>query len=61
VGPAMEGINNALKTLPGHFASKRTVAKGGLERAVDVIPEALILPENLQDSCNSRECVLGPA
>ena len=60
MGSTMEGIDDALKTLPGHFISERTVAKGCLECAIDVVPEPLILPKFLQDGRNGSESMLSP-
>ena len=60
MGPAMEGINDALKAFPGHVTSKRTVAERGLEGAINVIPEPLVLPKFLQDGRNGSKGMLGP-
>jgi len=45
VGPTMEGIHYALKTLLDRLLLERTVAKRDLKDTADVIPEALIFPE----------------
>jgi hypothetical protein len=45
VGPTVEGIHYALKTLLDRFLLEQTVAKCDVKDAANVIPEALILPE----------------
>jgi hypothetical protein len=47
VCPAVEGINDQLKAIVGHFLSQQTVAECDIEDTVDVITNALILPEHL--------------
>src|SRR5260221_13427487 len=56
----MEGIDDALKAFLGHVTSKRTVVECGLEGAVNVIPEPLILPKFVQDGCDGSKGMLGP-
>jgi len=60
VGPAVEGIDDQLKTLLSHFLSQQTVAECDIEDTVDVVADALILPEYLQDGCDCGEGILGP-
>ena len=60
VCPAVESINDQLKAILGHFLSQRTVAERDIEDTVDVITDALILPEHLQDGCDCGEGILGP-
>jgi hypothetical protein len=45
VGPTVEGIHYALKTLLDCFLPERTVIKRDLKDTADVIPKALIFPE----------------
>jgi len=56
----MEGVNDQLKAILGHFLSQRAVAEYDIEDTVDVITNALILPEHLQDCCDHSEGILGP-
>ena len=60
MGPAVEGVDDQLKTLLSHFLSQRTVAECDIEDTVDVVADALILPEYLQDGCDRGEGILGP-
>ena len=60
MGPTVKGVNDQLKAVLGRFLSQRTVAEGGIEDTVDVITDALILPEHLQDGCDRGEGILGP-
>jgi len=60
VGPAVEGVDDQLKAIIGHFLSQRTVVECDIEDTVDVITNALILPEHLQDGCDGGKGVLGP-
>ena len=46
VGPTVEGVNDQLEAVLGRFLSQRTVAECGIEDAVDVITDALFLPEH---------------
>ena len=56
----MEGIDDQLKAILGRFPSQRAVAECSIKNTVDVITDALVLPEHLQDSCDCRERILGP-
>jgi hypothetical protein len=56
----MEGINDQLKAILGHFPSQQAVAEHSIEDTVDVITDALVLPEHLQDGCDCHERILGP-
>jgi hypothetical protein len=47
MSPAVKGVNNTLKALFDHFMSQRAVAKRDFECAIDVVPEALIVPKYL--------------
>ena len=60
MGPTVERVDDQLKVILGHFLSQRTVAERGIEDTVDVITDALILPEHLQDSCDRGKGILGP-
>ena len=61
MGLTVEHIDDTLKAFLGRFISQRTFAKCDIEDAVDVIPEALILPKHFQDFLNCSEGILGPA
>jgi len=56
----MEGVDDQLKAILGHFLSQRAVAECDIEDTVDVITNALILPEHPQDCCDRSEGILGP-
>ena len=45
VGPTVEGIHYALKTLLSHFLPERAVAKRDLEDTANIIPKALVFPK----------------
>jgi hypothetical protein len=60
MSPAVKGVYNALKTLFDHLISQRAVAKSDFKCAIDIIPEALIVSEHLQDCCNCGERMLCP-
>jgi hypothetical protein len=60
VGPTMEGVNDTVKTLLDHILSERAVAKCDLKHTVDVVPEALVLPEFCQDGRHCSKGMLRP-
>jgi len=47
VGPTVEGVNDQVKAILGRFLTQRTVVEGDIKDTVDVIADALILPEHL--------------
>ena len=47
MGPTVEGVNDQVKAILGHFLTQRTVAEGDIKDTVDVIADALILPKHL--------------
>jgi len=60
VSPAMEGVDDQLKAILGHFLSQRAVAERGIEDTVNVITNALVLSEYLQDGRDRGKGILGP-
>ena len=56
----MEGVNDQLKVILGHFLSQQAVAECDIEDTVDVITNALVLPEHLQDCCDCSKGIFGP-
>ena len=59
VRPAVEGVNDQLKTILDHFLSHRTVTERDIQNTVDVITNPLILSEHLQDGCYGGKGILG--
>ena len=57
----MEHVDNTLKVFLGCFIFQRTLAKGDVEDAVNVISETLILPKHFQDFLNCGKGMLCPA
>jgi len=56
----MEGVDDQLKVILGHFLSQRAVAEHGIEDTVNVITNALVLSEYLQDGRDCSKGILGP-
>ena len=56
----MEGVDDQLKAILGHFLSQRAVAECDIEDTVDVITNTLVLPEHLQDCCDHSKGIFGP-
>jgi hypothetical protein len=60
MSPAVKGVYNTLKTLFDHFIFQRAVAKSNFKCTIDIIPEALIISEHLQDCCSRSKRMLCP-